>query len=56
MASANTLFDKAAANLRSAQILYEHLEGDEEQLNMIGYHLQQAMEMVLKHWCQKAHT
>ena len=49
MARANTLYDKAAANLRSAQILYDYMEGDEEQLNVVGYHLQQAMELALKY-------
>lgn len=49
MAKANTLYDKAVANLRSAQILYDYREGDEEQLNVVGYHLQQAMELALKY-------
>ncbi|MEI3376347.1 MAG: HEPN domain-containing protein [Coriobacteriales bacterium] len=49
MASAQTLYDKAAANLRSAQIIFAHVDDDEEQLNVIGYHLQQALELLLKY-------
>ena len=49
MASAQTLFDKSVANLLSARILFEHASGDEEQLNVVGYHLQQAMELALKY-------
>lgn len=49
MGSARTPYDKAAANLRTAQILFTHSEGDEEQPNAVGYHLQQAMELALKY-------
>lgn len=49
MPNAQTLFDKAAANLLSARILFDHVGDDEEQLNVIGYHLQQALELVLKY-------
>ncbi len=49
MASAATLYDKAAANLRSAHVVFGHADGDEEQLNVAGYHLQQAMEFALKY-------
>ena len=49
MASAGTLFDKSVANLKTAQILHRHSGGDEEQLNAVGYHLQQAMELCLKY-------
>lgn len=49
MGSARTLYDKAVANLRTARILLDHAEGDEEQVNAVGYHLQQAMELALKY-------
>lgn len=44
-----TLYDKAVANFRTAQILFNHVDGDEEQINVMGYHLQQAMELALKY-------
>lgn len=49
MGSARTLYDKAVANLRTAQILFDHDADDEEQINAMGYHLQQAMELALKY-------
>ena len=49
MGSAWTLYDKAVANLRTAQILFDHDADDEEQINAMGYHLQQAMELALKY-------
>lgn len=49
MADSSTLFDKSVANLRTAQILFEHAVDDEEQVNAIGYHLQQAMELAIKY-------
>ncbi len=49
MASARTLYGKAAANFRSAKLLLDHANGDEEQLNLAGYHLQQALELTLKY-------
>lgn len=49
MASANTLYDKAAANYKSARLLLQYAAGDEEQLNFAGYHLQQAVELTMKY-------
>lgn len=49
MASANTLYGKAAANYKSARLLFENATGDEEQLNFAGYHLQQAVELAIKY-------
>lgn len=49
MTSARTLYDKAVANFQTAQILHEYSGDDEEQLNVMGYHLQQAMELALKY-------
>lgn len=49
MASATTLYGKAAANYKSAKLLIENANGDEEQLNIAGYHLQQAVEQTIKY-------
>lgn len=49
MSSAQTLFGKAVANLRSAQLIYENSDGDEDQLNIAGYLLQQAVELAMKY-------
>lgn len=49
MVNAATLFDKAAANYRSAAAILQLADGDEEQVNMAGYHLQQAVELALKY-------
>lgn len=49
MASATTLFGKAAANYKSARLLLQHADGDEEQLNFAGYHLSQAVELAMKY-------
>lgn len=49
MSGAANLFDKAASNLRSAQLIFDHRGEDDEQLNMVGYHLQQAVELALKY-------
>ncbi len=49
MASATTLYGKAAANFKSAKLLLDNADGDEEQLNLAGYHLQQALELTLKY-------
>ena len=49
MSSAQTLFGKAVANLRTAQLVYDHCYGDEDQLNIAGYLLQQAVELAMKH-------
>lgn len=49
MASANTMFEKAVANYETARILHLHAAQDEDQLNSIGFHLQQSLEMALKY-------
>lgn len=36
MGSAWTLYDKAVANLRTAQILFDHDADDEEQINAMA--------------------
>lgn len=46
---ANSYYEKALANFRTAKILFSAASGDEEQLNAIGYHLQQALELAIKH-------
>ena len=54
MASAQTLFDKAVANLTSARVVFGSSGGDEEQLNVAGYHLEQALEMALKYLLEQS--
>ncbi len=49
MSGAANLFDKAVSNLRSAQLIFDHRGEDDEQLNMVGYHLQKAVELALKY-------
>ena len=49
MSSAQTLYGKAVANLRTPQLVYDHCDGDEDQLNIVGYHLQQAVELAMKY-------
>lgn len=49
MTGVRTLYDTAAANLRTAQVLYDQVGDDECQLNIIGFHLQQAVEIALKY-------
>ena len=49
MSSAQTLFGKAVANLRTALLVFDHCDGDEDQLNIAGYHLQQAVELAMKY-------
>lgn len=52
-----TLMDKAVRNLAVAKLLLEKLDdGDDGMLNMIGYHLQQAAELFLKHYLETEST
>lgn len=46
---ANTYYDKALSNFKSAKLIFVIAKDDEEQLNQIGYHLQQALELAIKH-------
>lgn len=47
-----TLLDKAFTNLETAEIIYQFRNGDEAKLNMVGYHLQQAVELCCKHYLE----
>ena len=49
MANEKTLFDKAVSNLQVARIVLAQGTDDEGQLNIVGFHLQQAMELALKY-------
>jgi len=49
MAEALTLYDKALSNYNCARILRANLTDDENQLNVIAYHLQQSVELALKY-------
>lgn len=46
---ANTYYEKALSNFKTAKIIFNHASNDEEQLNMVGYHLQQSIELAIKH-------
>jgi len=46
---ANTYYEKALANFKIAKIVYSVASNDEEQLNIAGYHIQQALELAIKH-------
>lgn len=46
---ADTYLKKALSNFKSAKIIFTYAKGDEEQLNMIAYHLQQTIELAIKH-------
>lgn len=45
----DTLLDIAKSNLASAKLLYQYKTDDEIRLNTVGYLLQQAIELALKH-------
>ena len=49
MAEARTLFDKALSNFNTARITRKFMGDDEEQLNIIAFHLQQALELSMKY-------
>ena len=49
MSDERTLYDIAKANYASAVHLYRHKTDDEILLNIVGYHLQQTVELALKH-------
>ena len=46
---ANTYYEKALSNFKTAKIIFSHADGDDEQINIVGYHLQQAIELAIKH-------
>lgn len=46
---ASTYYDKALSNFKAAKLLFVCAPNDEEQLNIIGYHLQQTIELIIKH-------
>lgn len=47
--SVNTYYDKALSKFKSAKLLFSFAAGDEEQLNTIGFLLQQSLELAIKH-------
>lgn len=50
MEKTKTLFDKALTNFDCAKIIRASIKlEDEEMLNLVGYHLQQALELSLKY-------
>lgn len=44
-----SLHDRAVRNFNFACNTLNHLTGDDFEINMVGYHLQQAVELALKH-------
>lgn len=49
MSEDETLLDMAASNFRIALKTYKYATDDERELNSIGYNLQQATELCIKH-------
>ena len=50
--SDDTLLDIAKRNLEIAILIYETKQDDEAFLNIVGYHLQQSVEIGLKHYLE----
>lgn len=51
---ASSYYEKALSNFKTAKIIISLASTDEEQLNQAGYHLQQALELAIKHiFCVK---
>lgn len=46
---AKTYYEKALSNYKTAKLIYYYAKNDEEQLNIVGYHMQQALELGIKH-------
>jgi len=46
---ANTYYDKALSNFKTARIIYKTAANDDEQLNIAGYHIQQSIELAIEH-------
>lgn len=46
---ANTYYEKALSNLKTAKIIYKMAANDDEQLNIVGYHIQQSIELAIRH-------
>lgn len=50
MSETKNLFDKALTNFDCAKIIRKSInDDDEEMINLVGYHLQQAIELSLKY-------
>lgn len=49
-----TLLDRAMLNFQTAKILFDRATDDERLLNMVGYHLQQAVELAIKFLLERA--
>jgi len=52
MSKEETLLDLARRNIEIARLLYDHKETDDGFLNHVGYHLQQCIELALKHFLE----
>ena len=42
-------YEKALSNFKAAKIIFKVAAIDEEQLNFVAYHLQQSLELAIKH-------
>lgn len=47
-----TLLDRALFNFRQATLTYMYSTGDERELNIVGYFLQQCVELTIKHFLE----
>lgn len=54
MTAEQTLYDKAASNLRLARLTFDNRGDDDALLNYVGYHLQQAVELALKYLLEQS--
>ncbi|MBR2215715.1 MAG: HEPN domain-containing protein [Selenomonadaceae bacterium] len=52
MSKDETLLDLAKRNMDIANLLYSHKESDDGFLNHVGYHLQQCVELAVKHFLE----
>lgn len=46
---ATNYYEKALSNFKAAKIIFKIAIEDEEQLNFVAYHLQQSLELAIKH-------
>ena len=49
----DNLLKRAETNLAAAKILHQYRTGDDAELNIIAYHLQQSVELSIKHILQE---
>lgn len=52
MSGEETLLDIAKRNLVTAKTMMQFAEGDDGYLNVVGYHVEQSIELALKHYLE----